>query len=162
MQFLASTKLIDCGTPWISRSCLQLSTESKSDLGNLLRLSAKVIILIPLKLNIKNCKHSISGWISGNFSSLRQPLSLKDLRDFNLSWLGRNWSFEHKERFQLWSFLRSPTDSSISTKFLHPSRSNVSKFGVHEATNFVINSQCLKLACFKFWNWKPCRKKFNI
>ena len=114
--------------------------------------------LMPLSPKYKISKHPISEWKLGRFSSPEQLVRQKYLRDFNLSWLGRNWSFLQWARFHLLSFSRDPKYSSISTKFLQKARSKFSKFGARNLGNFVIYSQHSRLTSFKFSKRHSCRE----
>ena len=153
----AFTILTSCGSLGIFRSFLQSlmlrycnPVKYSNDEGN---------SLIPLKDKFNSFRHFISGWISGNFSSLEQSCRLKYWRDFNMRLLGRIWSFEQPLRFHTLSFSRNPMDSWTSIKFLQFERSNVFKFGQHKSGNFVMDSHSLRLILFKFSYRNSYRKK---
>ena len=114
---------------------------------------------IPLWRKYKVLKHFISGWILGNFSSLKQSIRTKSTRDFNLRVFGRIWSFSQPWRSHIWSLSRNPTDSWTLTKFWQKERSNSSRLGIHNLGNSVIDSHLLRLIYFKYFSWIPCWRK---
>ena len=101
---------------------------------------------------------SISCKIFGNFLILSHAIRLKNVRDFIVRQLGRVSSFTQLLRSHTLSLSRCPTESSISTKFLHPLINNCSMFGVIDKLGiFVIRSHQLKSTYVT--DTKFCRKK---
>ncbi|KAM3734163.1 hypothetical protein ACB098_11G193500 [Castanea mollissima] len=110
---------------------------------------------------LPRCKHStpfISCKIFGNFLILSHFSRLKYVRDFIARQFGRVSSFLQPKRSHTLSLSRRPTESSISTKFVHHRSFNVVTFGdIDKLGIFLIWLHQVKSTCVT--DTKFCRKK---
>lgn len=95
---------------------------------------------------------------SGSLCNFEQFPRLRSWRFLDWSTSGRWWSVEHSPKFKICNLLWYEIDSWACSKFLHPQRSNILRFGVQSRFGKQTNdSHPLKLMNFSFM--KACKNK---